>query len=112
MRHWILTDERPPRELEVDWETWAEWFEEWQWRVIAQTQIKNGPWVSTIFMGLDMSHGRAPEPLLYETAVFGPTTEEHRSSGPDLDGKRSSTYDEALRTHEALVERWAEGATR
>jgi hypothetical protein len=120
VKHWILSDEIPPQEIEVDLFTWAEWFERHRDRVIRQTQIRRGevegPWVSTVFLGLDHNFGWAGPPLLYETMVFANAREwreptewmpdGHWTLGDDLDCERHSTWAEAMTGHEAMVERW------
>lgn len=58
--------------------------------------------VSTVFIGLDMSHGRAPRPLVFETMVFvdGEATEHHRHA----------TWEEAAAGHREVcadVAAWA-----
>jgi hypothetical protein len=52
--------------------------------------------VSTVFLGIDMSHGWGGPPILFETMVFGP-------DGYQSDCFRCSTYDEAERQHENMV---------
>lgn len=80
---------------EPDLMKWAQWFQEADGaRHVAKDHIA-GYMVSTVFLGLDHSHG-GPVPLLYETMIFG----------GDLDQKcyRSTTRDEALLYHAGCVE--------
>ena len=120
-RFYILSDDDPPREIPVDdVMTWAEWFEENDGRrFIRDTQIKRGiiegPWVSTVFIGLNMNYGEGPV-LLYETGVFACRNEwrdpsdlfpnGHWTIGDNLDEDRHSTWAEAMEAHERLVEKW------
>lgn len=72
-------------------EAWARMLDDKD-RVVAQTpQIGERPWVSTVFLGLDHSHGRTDDPLLFETMIFG----------GELDGweERCSTWEEAEELH-------------
>ena len=120
-RHWILSDDEPPREIAVpDVLTWARWFEDFD-NCIRQTQIRRGevagPWVSTVFLGLDHNFGAAGPPLLYETMVFANQREWHEPSefhdgrwglGDELDCERHSPWADAMTAHERIVERWGE----
>jgi hypothetical protein len=72
---------------------WAECFESLD-RVVAKTNIE-GVEVSTVFLGLDHSFGRGP-PLLFETMTF----DDYGSGEICL---RYSTWDEAVRGHNATV---------
>lgn len=73
---------------------WAQSFESSERRV-AQTDIKDGVRVSTVFLGMDHNFGSDGPPLLFETMIFG---------GPH-DGYqvRYPTWDEAERGHEEAV---------
>lgn len=77
-------------------------------RVVASTDLDEEVWVSTVFLGLDHSHGFGKKPILFETMVFG---EEKISKGlrgkpfvyrEDLGQWRYSTWGEALRGHESI----------
>lgn len=73
---------------------WARWFEAADRRV-ARDEVGDVE-VSTVFLGLDHSHGRGA-PMLFETMTFGggPRTDEWCS--------RYSTWDEALAGHGEVV---------
>ena len=118
--HWILSDDDPPREIEVDLMTWAIWFEENpERRQVRSTQVRRGevegPWVSTIFIGL---YYGLPPPVLYETMVFACRNEWHEPSpvwpeghwglGESLDEAKHSTWSKAVTGHERMVQRWGE----
>lgn len=80
---------------EPDLRKWGIWFETNDRRV-ARTE-RDDVAVSTVFLGIDYSHGYGP-PLLFETMVFG---------GPlDQQQDRCSTYDQA----EAMHKRWCDQA--
>lgn len=71
---------------------WASSFENGK-RHVAQT-VLGDVWVSTVFLGIDHSHGFGP-PQFFESMVFG---------GPfDQEQLRYTTWDEAERGHEKLL---------
>ena len=104
-----MSNDDPPREVPCDLMTWARWFEENDRRIRA-TQIKRGvvegPWVSTIFIGLDHRFGFDGPPLLYETMVFKAQSVWHEPSelwpeghwgvGDELDCQRHATWADAI----------------
>lgn len=126
LSHWILSDDDPPREIAVDDVlVWARWFEENDGRrFIRNTQIRRGevegPWVSTVFIGLDLGMGwlHGGPPLVYETMVFTCRNEWHEPSelfpdghwgvGDDIAGEKHSTWAEAMLAHERMVEEYGE----
>ena len=82
-------------------------------RRIARTVLTDGKTVSTIWTGLDMSHGFGP-PLIFETIVFseeqepfviplGTSVELIRRT---LECRRYSTEDEARVGHRQAVRQW------
>ena len=75
---------------------WGQWFENADNRRVAFDTVAGGVQVSTVFIGLDHNFGDGP-PLLFETLV----------TGGALDGEmeRYSTWDEAERGHQAMLER-------
>src|SRR5262245_32019844 len=94
-KHYILDAEH--HVIEVDWLTWAHWFEELSNRIVDYTQITSQIEVSTVFLGLDHRfHGKGP-PILFETMIFG---------GPeeiDQYQRRYSSWDDAQAGHAAAV---------
>lgn len=76
--------------------TWARWYEKAD-RHIGDTTIDNVR-VSTVFLGMDHSWG-AGTPLLFETMLFGVDGE----LDTDIQD-RYSTYEEAEKGHEKMVE--------
>jgi hypothetical protein len=65
-------------------------------RVVKQTTLKNGKWVSTVWLGLDHNYGGG-RPHIFETMVF-PSDNDMG----ELDQRRYSTEAEALAGHEEL----------
>lgn len=53
--------------------------------------------ISTVFLGLDHGHGFTKRPLLFETMIFG----EGKGDGYQT---RCSTWDEAVKMHEAAIQ--------
>ena len=68
------------------------------YKKVAVTAIGERVRVSTVWLGLDHSFGLTSKtPIIFETLVFG---------GPfDGDMERYSTEEEALRGHQAMVEK-------
>ncbi len=81
--------------MEPDLLKWARWLEDDKNRIVRQTAYADEK-VSTVFLGLDHSFGFGP-PILFETLVFG----------GKLDGEmtRCSTWDEAEKMHDEMLER-------
>ena len=74
-------------------------------RHVAQDTLSDGRWLSTVFLGMDHSHGFLERPLLFETMLF--------RSQDDLTEqfcRRYSTWDEAAAGHAAALKRLREGA--
>lgn len=76
---------------------WAKWFEKAERKVAHDTV--NGVEVSTVFLGIDHSFGRAGPPVLFETMVFGGELNEEQ--------ERYRTWDEAVRGHAEMLARVA-----
>jgi hypothetical protein len=83
---------------------WAQWFENFELRVVAQTQIGDR-FVSTVFLGIDHNFGPTGPPLIFETMVFGPNRNEEWM-------KRTATWDEALADHAAALAKLTLGEPR
>lgn len=91
---------------EDDQVTWASWYETaTQSRVVARTLLKDGRWVSTVFLGIDHGFGSGP-PLLFETMVFkdDPTSATGRTSDDDQT-LRYGTWNAAEHGHAQTVAR-------
>jgi len=81
---------------EPDLLKWAKWFEENQeTRIVKQTTIPGGLWLSTVFLGLDYRYGGGP-PLLFETMLF--------RDGEGDECWRDCTWLEAEARHRSVLE--------
>jgi hypothetical protein len=89
--HYILKGREA---VPVDMMTWARWFEKGN-RVLKRETIGNAD-VSTVFLGLNHQFGDGP-PMIFETMVFGGELDQEQD--------RCSTYDEAERMHERMVDK-------
>lgn len=67
-------------------------------RRVAETTLKNGRWISTVYLALDHNFSGGP-PLIFETMAFDATMNE-------LDCDRYSTEAEALAGHERMCQKW------
>lgn len=64
---------------------------------VGRTEIAEGISVSTVFVGIDISHWGQGKPALFETMIFG---------GPDdLRAEVSCTWSEAQEVHNRVVEK-------
>lgn len=71
-------------------------------KIVAQTDLPGGCWVSTVLLGMDhnfMDPGNPP--IIFETMVF-----RSRDDPGDLDCQRYATKEEAQAGHDAVVTRW------
>jgi hypothetical protein len=83
----------------VDLMTWARWFEEiGRGRVVAQSELPGGVWVSTVFIGIDHQWGDGP-PLIFESMAFD-------GNGDEIETDRYSTWDAAEAGHAAMCEKF------
>jgi hypothetical protein len=111
VKHYVL-DGHEVRATD-DYMEWAMWFEKADRRV-ARTDLIDGSWISTVFLGLDHNWGGGP-PMLFETAVFLHEDTEPGSvspfSGALLEASeiklRYSTWAEAELGHFELCEKLA-----
>ena len=94
---------------------WGKLFEDREYKIIIQTDLPNGYWVSTVWLGL--CHGydivspvgeRCKEPLIFETMVFGGKDEKNgKYDATDLDCIRTTTENQARIDHEETVQKWS-----
>jgi hypothetical protein len=95
LEHYILVDHAPvPAVSVVDWAHWLE--ENHAERVVQQTILANGYFVSTVFLGRDLNE--SDPPCLFETMVFT-----RHESGDDVFTQRTATWDAAWDAHLAAV---------
>jgi hypothetical protein len=65
---YVLVDRKPVNCSNDD--AWFMWFADWDNRLVAQTVVRPAL-ISTVFGGIDRSYGRSPQPLVFETHIFG-----------------------------------------
>lgn len=70
-------------------------------RRVAETTLKDGLWVSTVFLSVDHNYGNGI-PLIFETLVF----KEKDTGAKVLDTRRYSTEAEALAGHDEVCAEW------
>jgi len=68
MNRYILNEHGEPVP-EPNLERWAEWFQTADRRV-DRTDLPNGGFISTVFLGLDHSFKESGPPVVWETMVF------------------------------------------
>ena len=66
-------------------------------KVIKQEEIANGEFISTVWIGLDMSYN-SDKKLIFETMAF-----KSKDDFTDLDCYRYETLDKAIEGHERMV---------
>ena len=89
---------------------WAKWFETAE-RIVKQDNLKNGLFVSTVFLALDHNFLGKGKPILFETMVFAPRKKikilgKRKIIREDLDQNRYRTWKEAEKGHKEMVKRW------
>ena len=78
---------------EIDTKTWANLFEDNDYKIIKQDKLDNGKFVSTVWLGLDHSF-ESDIKLIFETMVFHPD---------EIDVERYSTLEDAVKGHKKMV---------
>ena len=91
---YILENKQPK---EVSLEEFAEWSRDPSNKIIKRTYL-NSKLISTVFLGLDHNYRITGDPILFETAIF------ETDSMRDLYLERATTFDNALKTHEKVVQ--------
>ena len=81
---------------------WARDIEKEENKIVKQTVLPNGKWVSTVWLGLDHSFGEGP-PLIFETMVFP-----KKGDYGDLDMERYSTEEKSKIGHTKMVKKWSD----
>ena len=79
---------------------WGKDFSNPEIKVVKQETLKNGKWVSTIWLGINHQFGLG-KPLIFETMVF---PEEGKFGS--LDCQRYFTEEEAIKGHEEMVKKY------
>ncbi len=80
----------------ITMDEWGKFFNDMEYKVIKQTTLSNGKWVSTVWLGLGYSF-EPGAPLIFETMVF-PKEGDYSEEGLD----RYSTLEEAQQGHEKM----------
>lgn len=97
--HFILNGKKIKK---VPLMVWAKWIETHRKeKILKQTRLWNGKWVSTVFLGIDYNFSLSGRPILFETMVF-PAPGNYR----EIDMNRYRTYEEAIKGHELMVKKW------
>ena len=68
-------------------------------KVIEQTTLHDGKWISTVWLGIDHNIGGPPH--IFETMVFP-----KKGEWGELDCNRYSTKEAAIKGHKDMVEKW------
>jgi len=86
---------------------------DFDYKVVKQTQCKNGYWISTVWLGLDhnLVLNEFIEPVIFETMVFGKEREEEflgrkKMIRPSHYMERYPTEEEAFAGHKRAVNSW------
>lgn len=82
---------------------WSYLVEQCDYQVVRQTELANGRFVSTVWLGLDLRPVAEP-PFIFETMVF-----DSAGGGKGLFQHRYATEDAALAGHAAACARWRFG---
>ncbi len=91
-RYYILDGHTPV--LVADVLEWTKWLETaGDARIVAQTQVSEGVFVSTVFLGLDHSFNFVADraPMIFETMTFGGSCDQNQ--------RRCATWSEAEQCH-------------
>lgn len=103
---------------------WGKCFDKSADRIVAQTTLPNGKWVSTVFLGLDHCYDPDPAkpPLVFETMVFPYVPwwkhwlvrrfprlryREGWATYGELDMDRCSTWEQAMASHLEACKTWS-----
>jgi hypothetical protein len=96
-------------------ERWSEMLGEMHYKRVGSTMVNDKRyWVSTVWLGLDHSHGFSVRPLIFETCVFDHhdlvENEFLRSPYPQsYVMQRYATADSAKRGHRRIIKKLREG---
>lgn len=73
-------------------------------KIIAQTTLPGGKWISTVWVGLSHGLDNKGLPLIFETMVF--TSPQSHFNYDNLDCKRYATLEEAKNGHATMYQKW------
>lgn len=94
--HWTLDENLEP--IPATLTEWAEWWNNFDNRRMARTNLGKDLCVSTVFLGVDHGFGDGDRPVLFETLVQGDSDGEEMMN-------RYTTFDDAIAGHKAMVGR-------
>jgi hypothetical protein len=115
MGYYILDDQNQVKEVE-DVVEWGKWFaEEGRGRRTVKQDHSGQYFISTVFLGIDHNFLDTGKPLVFESMVFDENQPREIDMGrgrqftvyEELFQDRYTTYEEALKAHERLVEEYA-----
>lgn len=92
--YYILKDKTPVAVTDVI--EWGKWFEAAN-RVVKQTTLPDGTFISTVFLGLNHNYSGG-QPLLFETMIFN--SNENREDYQE----RYTTWEQAEEGHQKAIE--------
>lgn len=100
---YVLKNKRVTPEPDVvKWSRWWTKAYESEEHIVKQTTLKDGTWVSTVFLGVDPLFGLLGKPsLIFETMVF-----RSKDYFREKDMSRSATWTQALKEHNKMVRKW------
>lgn len=84
---------------------WAKLFEKKEYKIIEQTTVPSGKWISTVWLGLDHQFAKG-RPLIFETMVFSSHPKKLEDWGEN-DMERYSTLEEAKKGHKRMVKKYS-----
>jgi len=86
----------------ISMEEWSELYTGTQsQRIVDQTTLPGGVFVSTVLLGIDHGWGQSHAPIIFETMVFA-----DESGGTDRDMERYATVEQAREGHARMVTKW------
>jgi len=94
---YILDDEH--NLVACDLHTWAKWIEIPGNKIVKQTTLDDGRWVSTVFLGLDHSFSDSGQGIWFETMIFPAKEEGGEQDYTEEFCERYSTWEQAAAGH-------------
>ena len=93
--NYILDENNKPVAVPSE-ESWK-WMDEIGNRVVEQTRLDDETLISTVFLSIDHNHSGIGDPVLWETMVFFPTSEDESEWSI-----RYTSHEDAVRGHKAM----------
>ena len=103
-RLWYMLKDGKPEPADVISPEFQEWYNNIENRRVAYTDIAEGIWVSTVFLGLDHNLFGVGEPVLWETMIFGGAEDSYQD--------RATNKEDALEHHKEAVALALKGLNR